>query len=701
MDKTKKSWRSRVGIVVIAAILVEVISVFQYQRARKMMDEELSARSHLVLNAISQQITSTLGQTESTMRENLWEVRRSMAHPDSTFNAIVYLIDDNPQVIGGCMAFVPDYYPKKGRLFEPYGWKVNGQIVLSQLGGPEHDYTQNPVFQKVLETQTPFWSDPYTFGPDSLSLATYSCPVKDASGRIAAVCGLDIDLSWLGDSLNARKSFPSSFRMLLTEDGTLVAGPSQDRVSPDMVKKAVAILNGALPASSEKDMGIRHTRLRRDPYWQVVQVYSKREVFAKMRRMRVQHVLMILLGLLILAFMIERYARNEKTLRLASEEQARIGGELEVARNIQREMLPKTSYSFAYGSLEPALEVGGDLFDYFTRDGKLFFCIGDVSGKGVPSAMLMSMIHSMFRLISAKQEKPSFILSALNEQLCRGNDSNMFVTFFVGCLDLYSGELRFGNAGHDKPFVVGGDISLLPTKSNLPLGVFPDTHFEEQVCNLAPGTTLLLYTDGLTEAKNTERKPFGRDGVTRVLEDCVSSGAMAPSQLASALSEAAHAFAGDAPQSDDLTLLVVRYILPENVLRQQITLRNNTEEVARLSDFVKDFCGKLEVDRKTAAGLRLALEETVVNVISYAFPADVEGEVTVLADSDRKEVRFTVVDAGIPFDPTAFLEADTTLDAQNRPIGGLGIHLTRKLMDSTTYVRREGKNVLTLTKSIS
>ena len=107
------------------------------------------------------------------------------------------------------------------------------------------------------------------------------------------------------------------------------------------------------------------------------------------------------------------------------------------------------------------------------------------------------------------------------------------------------------------------------------------------------------------------------------------------------------------------------------------------------------------MDRKTAAGLRLALEETVVNVISYAFPADVEGEVTVLADSDRKEVRFTVVDAGIPFDPTAFLEADTTLDAQNRPIGGLGIHLTRKLMDSTTYVRREGKNVLTLTKSIS
>ena len=106
------------------------------------------------------------------------------------------------------------------------------------------------------------------------------------------------------------------------------------------------------------------------------------------------------------------------------------------------------------------------------------------------------------------------------------------------------------------------------------------------------------------------------------------------------------------------------------------------------------------MERKTASGLRLALEETVVNVINYAYPAGESGTVTVYADSDRKEVRFTVVDSGVPFDPTAVLYADTTLDAQNRPIGGLGIHLTRKLMDSVSYRWNDRKNILTLTKKI-
>ncbi|MBO6096748.1 MAG: ATP-binding protein, partial [Bacteroidales bacterium] len=134
--------------------------------------------------------------------------------------------------------------------------------------------------------------------------------------------------------------------------------------------------------------------------------------------------------------------------------------------------------------------------------------------------------------------------------------------------------------------------------------------------------------------------------------------------------------------------------------RDQITLVNKSSEVARLSQFVKYFFGKLELDKKLAAGMRLGLEEAVVNVINYAYPPDEEGEVQISADSDGREVRFTIVDSGFPFDPTAVLEPDTTLDAQNRPIGGLGILLSRRLMDSISYSRQDGKNVLSLTKSI-
>ena len=701
MDSKRKSWLTSVGIVAIAAVMVEVISIIQYERLRKMMAEDMAVRSHIVLGAMANDIQHTLELTETTMKENLWDVSQSMSHPDSVFPAMKRLIDDNPHVVGGCLAFVPYYYPSKGRLFEPYASKEkDGTIVVSQIAGPGHDYTENAEFIWTIENQSPSWTDPYLYGPDSLSYATYSCPVWDSKGRLAGVCGLDIDLSWLGDTLNANQRFASSFSILLTEAGQLVAGPPESRTPPEEVQQVVAILNGVLPESANPAIVIKTTALKKDPYWKLAQVFHKKEIYARMKRMRRQQMVLILLGLAILAFMLGRYSRNERKLRKVSEEQARVDGELEVARNIQKEMIPRTFPPFVYGSLEPAREVGGDLFDFYIRDGKLFFCIGDVSGKGVPSAMLMSVAHSLFRIVSHKEDSPSRILQAMNQQLCQGNDSCMFMTFFAGCLDLYSGELYFGNAGHDKPILLSDGIDLLQTKSNFPLGVFPDTRFEEQSCTLAPGSILFMYTDGLTEAKNTEHKAFARDRVTEVLNAFPASGNEAPLEtLVSSLSDAAHRFAGAEPQSDDLTMLAIRFN-PEDTIREQIILQNEESEVTRLGVFVKGFLGKLELDAKTAAGLRLALEESVVNVIEYAYPEGQKGDILIQADSNHKEVRFTITDSGTPFDPTSVMEADVTLDASSRPIGGLGVLLSRKLTDSFSYSRRNGQNVLTLTKSI-
>ena len=700
MDSAKKRRLSRLGGVVLAAVLVEVISIVQYEHVKAAMEEEMGVRAQVVLGAMGAEVGHMMELTEATMRENLWKVRQELEHLDSSFVSLVYLVDDNPRVVGGFLCFVPDFYPSEGRLYEPYVKKDRGTISSSQLAGPDHDYTQNEFFRQAVEMRRPFWSDPYIYESDSLeTLITYSAPVLDGKGRVAAVCGLDMDVSWLGDTLNARQPFPSSFGLLLTQEGKLVAGPPESRTSRADLEAALEMIRQGEEEASGKDMSFRRFQMPREPYWQVVQVYRTREVFARIWKMRRQQVLLVLLGLAILAFIIDRFVRSESKLHKASEEQARMSGELAVAQRIQREMLPKSFPSFVYGSLEPAREVGGDLFDFFTRDGKLFFCIGDVSGKGVPAAMLMSMVHSLFRMVTQKEESPSRILSMLNGELCRGNDSNMFMTFFVGCLDLYSGELEYGNAGHDKPFLLAKDITLMPAKANLPLGVFPDTHYEEQSCTLSPGTTLLLYTDGLTESKNVQRKQFGRDRVVKVLESYVHSGDWKLDSLVSSLSKAAHKFAEDAPQSDDLTMLAVHFD-PGDILREEITLANRIDEVDRLSTFVKDFCNKLDMDRKTASGLRLALEETVVNVINYAYPPDDQGSVVIQADSDRKQVRFTVTDSGTPFDPTSVLEADTTLDVQNRPIGGLGVLLTRKLMDSISYTRRNGMNVLSLTKNI-
>ena len=700
MNSLKNSWLSRVGIVVLAAAMVEILSIVQYQHVTKALLEETKLRSLVVMNSMAEEIQHTLEITEITMRENIWDVKRSMAHPDSVFPAMVRLIDDDPNVKGGCLAFRPYYYPSKGRLYEPYASvQPDGSIKAEQIAGPDHDYTLNEEYTWVLDNRRTSWTDPYKYGPDSLSFTSYLVPIYNDEGTIDAVCGLDLDLSWLGDTLNAHQPFPSSFGLLLTPDGELVAGPSESRTSAAEVQQVVDLLNGVIPPSALPGISYNSTTLFKDPYWKVVSVYKTDEVYARVRRQRTQQMLFVLLGLAILAFVINRYARNERNLRLASEKQARMGAELAVARQIQQEMLPKTFSPCVYGSLEPVLEVGGDLFDYYSRDGKLFFCIGDVTGKGVPAAMLMSVAHSLFRILSQKIDSPSQILDSMNKQLCLGNDSNMFITFFVGCLDLYSGELLFSNAGHDKPFVIAQDISLLPSKANLPLAVFPTTHFEEQSCLLSPGTVLVLYTDGLTEAKNVEHKEFGRPRIQNVLEQFQSREDKSLDSLVSSLSDAAHRFAGEAPQSDDLTLLAVCYD-SSNKRREQLAIVNDELEVSRLGVFVKGFLGSLEMDKKTAAGVRLALEEAVVNVINYAYPAGEKGDILINADTDGHEVRFTITDSGYPFDPTSVLEPDTTSDAQNRPIGGLGILLSRKLMDSISYVRKDGKNVLSLTKII-
>jgi sigma-B regulation protein RsbU (phosphoserine phosphatase) len=445
-------------------------------------------------------------------------------------------------------------------------------------------------------------------------------------------------------------------------------------------------------------ISVMHYRRTIDMVEQQVHEDLSEEISAPIRTMHQEHLLMALLGVGVLAFMLYRYSRSEAKLREASQEQARLSGELSVARKIQKEMLPKAFPDNIFGLLEPAREVGGDLFDFYRRDGKLFFCVGDVSGKGVPSAMLMSVIHSLFRIVSEKEESPSRILSVLNTQACRDNDTNMFVTFFVGCLDLYTGKFRYSNAGHDKPFLISDNVSILPSRANLPLGVFPDTVFEEEALLLTPGSSIFLYTDGLTEAKDAHRQPFGRSRVEDALRRSLSA-SLAAEQTVMSLLESAREFTGDAPRSDDLTMLLIHYP-PQSLFKDILVLKNKVEEVKKLSAFLKDICVKLNLEGKLGLSIRLAVEEMVVNVINYAYPYPKEGTVFIYADSDYKELRFTIVDEGIPFDPTAVVPQSITLSAEERSIGGLGILLSRQIMDSVSYCRKTEFNVLTLTKSI-
>ena len=384
---------------------------------------------------------------------------------------------------------------------------------------------------------------------------------------------------------------------------------------------------------------------------------------------------------------------------------ASLDSELQVAKNIQMSMLPKIYPPYPdrddieiFGQLDSAKEVGGDLFDFFIRDEKLFFCIGDVSGKGVPASLVMAVTRAQFRTVAAHEAMPDRIISELNEAMAEGNDSNMFVTLFVGALDLPTGRMRYSNAGHDAPILIGSGAGLLPCDANIPVGVMPGWKFTAQEANIDPGTTIFLYTDGLTEAENIDHKQFQEKRIFEVINKTQNE----PKMLIEAMTDAVHDFVGDAEQSDDLTMLALQYNHMQADIKYQrsLTLPNDVQTVPKLAEFVDIVCETVGFDMGTAMKMNLAIEEAVVNVMNYAYPADVKGTVNIDAKASAEWVKFIISDSGAPFDPTAKAEVDTTLSAEERGIGGLGIHLIRQIMDSINYEREDGRNVLTLIKKL-
>ena len=253
-------------------------------------------------------------------------------------------------------------------------------------------------------------------------------------------------------------------------------------------------------------------------------------------------------------------------LKDTTAQKASMESELKIAHDIQMSMLPKIFPPYPertdvdiYGTLTPAKGVGGDLFDFYIRDEKLFFCIGDVSGKGIPAALVMAVTRSLFRNISSYVSEPSAIVTALNNALADGNEANMFVTIFIGALNLQTGQLKYCNAGHDAPLLVGRDVGTLPCASNLPAGVIPNFKYEQQEAHIDPNTTIFLFTDGLNEAENANHAQYGDLRIHSVAKRVLAADEHEPLNLIYEMSEAVRDFVGDAEQSDDLTMLAIQY----------------------------------------------------------------------------------------------------------------------------------------------
>lgn len=667
--------KKELGKIAIPIVVLFIVSLSYYFYMRHDTLRGAKARSEVALENAEKMILVRLGKIQTVVNSLQPLVEYALDDPDAMFDIARHAMESSSRIMGSGIAFKEDYYPQKGHWYEIYVGHQAGcdTLVAQQVGSAEHDYFQMEWYRSGLAAENGVWSNPYYDNVGGKSyMMSYAVPIHDESGEVVGVIGADITIDTLANIVQSIKPYPHSFCTLTAGDGTVLV-------------EAPAAPKGRYKVFTEEidDKNLTLT---------IIVPYS--DMYGRLWRSTIFFVFMALTGILSVFFIAYRSLQNLWKLNEVRIKEQHIEDELAIARDIQRSLLPTGASSIpkvdVCGLQIPAKYVGGDLYDYYVRGNKLFFCIGDVSGKGVPAALLMAISHSLFRTLSAHDESPESIMKSFNAAINDNNSDMMFVTMFLGILDMETGVVRYCNAGHNPPIIIrNGQPKYIATEPSLLLGVEPKATYTSHTLELAPGDSLFLYTDGLTEAENVRKELFGEERTLKVAAGFRNHTA---EEQVKQMRETMQLFVDHAEQSDDLTLLVIR----RTEASAALTLTNHINELERLEPFLEEFFQQNNLAQTPFSQINLALEEALANVIMYAYPEGTQGDVTLSMKAEDNAIQMEISDKGVPFNPLQQQETDLDVPLEERKIGGLGIHLIKEIMDSVTYEYREGRNVLRL-----
>lgn len=410
--------------------------------------------------------------------------------------------------------------------------------------------------------------------------------------------------------------------------------------------------------------------------------------------------------ILLLVYFVSR-ALNKRTYKLlvneihVNSEQEKTKTELEVAKEIQLATLPVgfvTSEDIEIqAELKAAKEVGGDFYDYFMLDDDhVAILIGDVTGKGIPAAMFMMKTITCFKNYMNIAKTPAEIMKEVNRIIVQGNDSNMFVTCFLAIINTKTGLMKYANAGHNPP-IVGqkGKYVYLKCNSGFILGGLPEAFVKDEEITLKYGDTITLYTDGITEAMNPKRELYGEK---RLLDLFNKKEYSCLVELHHELKDDVLHFTDGAEQSDDMTYITIKFHGDHYVYAEKL-FPGTIETLPMMLDFIKDFGEKLGADSSFINKSMVVADELLSNVVKYGY-ADYEGDVFIrlLFNEDQKEVIFTIIDTGIPFNPFEVDNKPLEGDVSKMKEGGLGILIVKNLASEYAYDRLFNKNITIIKK---
>ena len=697
-------------MAVVLVMMVVIASVVYFSVREYMLNEAKERYKNMLLNS-HEELRRHLSDVYVATINNVHDIERDIDNPDMMFDQMERMVKQNSNMVCCAMLFKQDYYPSKGRVFVPCARKDSAdRLVVSRIDSTYNSYFYGEWFQEQMKKDQGCWTKAYfeseffAGGQEPRLLTTYTVPIHDHDGHPVALLAADMSLEYLrGEMMEDVTKMNAQFKgnrkhqaysFVIDHEGTYIIHPDKKRmlrdtlkvgaIMPDEIGSATAVIDG-VPS------WIYYRKIRYVD-WTMAVVVPDDIILFNGRMLNIIILSVMIIGLLAIYLFCRRQIKGIADPFAA--QKAAVDRELNIAHDIQMALLPKPfpehSNIDLYATQSPARDVGGDLYDYFEHEGRLVFCIGDVSGKGVPAALLMAVMKSMFRSEAHRVDSAAEIVGTMSHNLCEEYKGGDFVTMFVGILDLTTGRLDYCNAGHEAPLVAGQPLDI---KRNLPVGALSDWSYEGQQTQLKPGDMLFLYTDGLSEAKNSTGELLGRKRVQQLASEHYQDTAQ---QLVGLMEAEVHRHAGDAEQSDDITMLAIKWQPTSqfSVLNSHLSMRASMDDIACIEPFITHIAKQAGMEGREAKRLRLAVEEAVANIINH-------GQATIIklqATMDDNQLVLTIDDDGQPFDPTGDSATDFSVPADERPPGGLGIMFLHEMTDGLEYQRIDGHNVLKIIK---
>ena len=508
--------------------------VMSYRQARHHVQETIDLKNQIA----HEKVLFELYDAYEVIDQMKQYVTENLSQPDNMLKGTGDLLKRYPNCFCLHVDFPAYSYPEKGKWYTLFSYCLNDTIISTNTGGSEFDYSQREWYKGALNSGGKgYWGKPYWSDVINKTLFTYSDNIVDSQNNLICVVGVDFSLSWLQQLLEQFKPFDDVVCMIYSSDGTVLTA------SENLTEHDLARLN--------KDHWILSRQTLETIDIEMVIAVPQRHIWENILWRILWSFVVLVLGILVIGILIRRMLRDQQENARLETEKKLMSRELQIAHDIQMGILrydfPQDGDVAVHADLLPMREVGGDLYDFARRGDVLWFIVGDVSGKGVPAAIFMSAAVNLFRSALGHQTSPGAIMEEMNAVLSENNPSVTFVTAFVGRLHIPSGQLLYCNAGHLPPLVKSAahHVRKVDMKRNFALGFDEKMKFVEESCMLSKDDKLVLYTDGVTEARNAAEKMMGEQQWMDIVAHDDN------------LLEAVKHYIGEAEPADDITIMTI------------------------------------------------------------------------------------------------------------------------------------------------